>query len=81
MLFCTSLVLNGMNCPVANSFLFVAEGLNFKNHRHDQSVVPHLQPSNIEEKLQQGKNREVEIHFMTRVSLSWIQELTTDQTC
>ena len=45
-----------------------------------ESVVPHLQPTNIEEKLQQGENREVEVYIVTRVPLSWIQELATNQT-
>lgn len=43
-------------------------------------TVPHLEPTNIEEKLQQGEHRQVEVHIMTGVALSRIQELTTDQT-
>lgn len=42
--------------------------------------MSHLQPTNIEEKLQQGENGQVEVQIMTRVALSWIQELTTNQT-
>lgn len=42
--------------------------------------VRHLQPPDVEEKLQQGEDRQEEVHVVTRVPLSWIQELTTDQT-
>lgn len=48
--------------------------------QHQCKVVPHLQPTNIEEKLQQGENGQVEVHIVTGVPLSWIQELTTNQT-
>lgn len=44
------------------------------------SVVSHLQPTNIEEKLQQGENGQVEVNIMARVTLSWIQKLTPNQT-
>lgn len=40
----------------------------------------HLQPPDIEEKLQQGEDRQEEVHVVTRVPLSWIQELPADQT-
>lgn len=40
----------------------------------------HLQPADVEEKLQQGEDRQEEVHVVTRVPLSWIQELTADQT-
>lgn len=43
-------------------------------------VDSHLQPTDVEEKLQQGENRQVEVQIVTRVTLSWIQELTTNQT-
>jgi len=43
-------------------------------------LEPHLQPTDIEEKLQQGENRQVEVQIVARVTLSWIQELTTNQT-
>lgn len=48
--------------------------------RTEVAAVHHLQPTNIEEKLQQGEDRQVEVHIVTRVPLSWIQELTADQT-
>lgn len=44
------------------------------------AAVHHLQPTNIEEELQQGEDGQVEVHIVTRVPLSWIQELTADQT-
>lgn len=45
-----------------------------------QSDVLHLQPTDVEEELQQGEHRQVEVQIMTGVTLNWIQELTTDQT-
>lgn len=47
---------------------------------YNKSALYHLQPTDIEEKLQQGEDRQVEVHIVTRVPLSWIQELTTNQT-
>lgn len=40
----------------------------------------HLQPPDVEEKLQQGEDRQVKVHVVTGVSLSRIEELTADQT-
>lgn len=45
-----------------------------------ESAVYHLQPANIEEKLQQGEDRQVEVHIVASITLSGIQELATNQT-
>lgn len=42
--------------------------------------VRHLQPPDVEEELQQGEDRQEKVHVVTRVTLSWIQELTANQT-
>lgn len=47
--------------------------------RVDQ-LLRDLQPPGVEEELQQGEDGNVQVQVVTRVALTRIQELTTDQT-
>lgn len=40
----------------------------------------YLQPSCVEEELQQGENRNVHVHSVILVSFLWVQELPADHT-
>lgn len=42
--------------------------------------LSYLEPSDIEEKLQQGKNRDVQIQVMSCITLGWVKELPSNET-
>lgn len=45
-----------------------------------KSCRVHLEPSGVEEELQQGEDGHVEVEVVARVTLGRVEELTTDQT-
>ncbi len=42
--------------------------------------ITHLEPTHIEEELQQGEDGQVEVQVVTRVTLGGVEELPTNQT-
>lgn len=42
--------------------------------------LSYLEPSDIEEELQQGKNRDVQIQIMSFITLGWVKKLSPDET-
>lgn len=44
------------------------------------SNLSYLEPSNIEEELKEGENRDTEIQIMSFVALGWVKELSPDET-
>lgn len=43
-------------------------------------LIPDLQPASIEKELQKGKDGDIKVKVMTRITLTRVQKLTTNQT-
>lgn len=58
---------NHSNCQIGNHYFKILS-------------APHLQPAGVEEKLQQGKNGDIQVKVVAWVTLGGVKELTTNQT-